>query len=224
MATTIIDVGGEKQAELGGSVMCRKMSFGTTWTKIRLGVRMTMPDTGASISSTPRLALGVCSGTANPYNNGSATTANWVGAITDTATLTYSVVTSVHYQLAAGSAWKPGTRVGTTLAVGSALNNSLARIPTLPSLMFVDILKGSPFSVTLMYPSNHPNATKEHLETYMPLGTLTFLGVLADYSQGTTRTMVVDEVANGYLDSFCFSWDRTFPKLKVHEVAVARLA
>src|SRR5437870_4036952 len=96
---------------------------GTTWTKIRIGCRISIEDSGANVTGTPRLAIGVCSGTSNIFMD--ATTTHFAG-IVSTASFWNRITGPVGYQLwdsGSGSNF-PGVakRIGSTLTVGTLLS------------------------------------------------------------------------------------------------------
>ena len=85
MATKTIlrSVGGvnDVRAALSNSTLRRLLSIGSNWTKLRVGVRMSILDSGGNITGSPRFVIGLCASSGNPVNNGSATTGHFVGEI-----------------------------------------------------------------------------------------------------------------------------------------------
>ncbi|MCL4179175.1 MAG: hypothetical protein KJ072_15715 [Verrucomicrobia bacterium] len=219
------------RAALNNSTMRRLLSIGTDWTKVRVGIRFSVADTGADLGSTPFLAMGLCSGTANPVNNGSASTDHFVGMRTVDATWGRSAATPP-YWICSTYAVLVSKRIGTTWTNTGGTNNFwyawyVSAGTSYRQFFFLDITKGSPnFTLRATGRSGvHQNPTfdcsKEYFLERMTQPTPSYEN---DHSQGGDNTLAVSEATNGYLNAVNIAWDRTNPKWEISDVAVARFA
>ena len=199
----------------------RTLSIGTSWTTIRVGVRWHMENTGADITGTPLLAVGLCAGTTNIL--GDATTDHWVGGITQAASFTNNAGDFYF----GTPLFKPAKKVNTTLTTGTSFGNGVITTPVtianrIP--MFIDITKGSPnFSLRQFI-----------LTSGTELGDVTpseFLGLMESstpvrtgYTFHAAQTIAVDEGTDGFLDSVNIYWDRAAAAVEISDIAVARFA
>ena len=204
---------------LSNSDPARLFSIGTTWQTIRVALRMAMTDSGASLVSLPRFAVGVCSGTANRF--GAASTTNWVGSITNVASWTRST-SPIRYAIGAFSVAK---KVGATLTAGGTIGtaNFQAEAPTGGRfLWFTDITKGSPnYSIRcfIRTSSLDLDVTKDELLTQAPLATPSLTG----HAYSSAVTIAASEAA-GSFDAVNIAWDRSVPEIEICDLVIVRLA
>lgn len=211
----------EKAIQSQNATFARLVSIGTSWTKVRVGMRLHMESTGANLVSTPRLAVGFCSGTANQF--GDATTGHFVGVVSNSATWSFQ---AGPYYNTLGLA--PGKRVGSTLtnsggfASNFSINAGAAANTADRSLLFVDLTKGSPNFTINCFCQNSPgqDVTVANFLAQMTLVTPAFAG--HDYPAGIT--IAVDEGTDGTLDAINVAWDRSTPFMEFCDIAVAILA
>ena len=238
--TTILrSTGGvdDVRALMGRSTLRRKLSVGTSWTKLRVGLRLCIEDTGGNVLSTPQFAVGLCSGTTNPFNDGSAITTHWVGAITAGASWTRA---SNAFGVGYGVTWLvPAKRIGMTFTYGTALSAGIFNSAALGfaadangvnrGLFFVDITKGNPnftfngfiraSTVGAAAPADRDVSYDEFIEQLeLPVPSIT------GHQDGTARTMAVDEATHGYLDTVNIFWNRSTPRFEISDIAAVRLA
>lgn len=211
------------RAVLSNSTLRRLLSIGSTWNKIRVGVRLIV-NGSAAVVGTPRFAMGVCSGTANPFNNGSASTDHFVGAATKFATWGYSG--NIFYINGGTADWLPTKRVGTTTTEGTTLVGSLV----LPSVtlakrwcLFLDIEKGSPNHTLQAFYTNNTLAADTSKETFLSTVEVEACS-LTHHAFGTARTLAVDEGTDGALNAVNISWDRTSPTIEICDIALVRFS
>lgn len=228
--TLLFEIGGDGdvRAELNSNTLCRSFPaslVSTGWTKIRIGVRLSFQD-GASITSTPRFAFGVCSGTTNPYDNGGGTTTNFIGVISDVATWNK---TSNLYQLASASTdLRACTRVGTSLTLGTGLKGATqgqftVLNATKRQLYFLDVEKGSPnYALQLFYPSSESTCVDQsrvNFQSQMVLPT----PVVTGHTFGSSTPIAANESA-GVFNAINISWDRSSPLVYISDFAIARFS
>lgn len=218
---------GDVRAYLAGNTLRRTLSIGTDWTRLRLGIRFSYEDSGANITGTPRFVMGLCSGTLNPWNNGSATTLNFIGVQQNNATVTRSVVgDSNHY----AGGLQPFKRLGTTTTTGTAFTNAWvgsAQPATRRNVLFLDIWKGSPnYTLQAFYRDSTLGSDVTRAKFIEQIETLS--AVITNHSwtdggpSGAGKTLAFDEVA-GSLNTVNLAWDRSSPKIYISDLAVVRL-
>ena len=204
---------------------------GTDWTTIRVGCRISIDDSGADITSTPRFAYGICSGITNPFI--SATTDHWLGGLLNDATLTRAVGPPKRYT--GGDGLCAAKRIGNTNTIGSSLTQigfgqqqfTFYYCGTANrSVLFLDITKGDPnftLQVKLFagygYGSSEDVSIEEFL-TQLPLSSPALIG---HYTTASVD-IAVDEAADGFFNAVNISWDRTSPAIEVSDVKVVQLA
>jgi hypothetical protein len=228
MASTIIvrTIGGsqENAAVLSNSQIARLTSIGTTWTKVRVGVRLQTRNTGANITSTPRFFVGIQKGTTNMI--GDATCDHFVGVVTNSATWAYSAGPPIRHSITATAACKKVTStltVGTTMACAPYVMSDAAGAGLGRCCYFVDIEKGSPNFNLYLFACNSSSGADitqavflQQMEAATP--------ALTNHVYTAAVAQAADEAANGYLDTAVVSWDRTTPEIEICDFAVARLA
>lgn len=220
MASTIVTVSGDKRIELANSQCARLFDIGTTWNEIRIGMRMCMTDPGGNLTGTPRLAVGVCSGTTNIMGDSSAD--NWVGAISNLATW-IRVAGPPTY---AGTSLAVAKKVGSTLTVGTGFAGTLqcSYQTGIRLCYFVDIAKGSPNYTLKFFGFQVGGGTQVDItqaayfravESPAPSVPL--------HSLSAGVTIATDESA-GSFNAANIHWDQTSAALQMEDVAVVRLS
>lgn len=196
----------------------------STWTKLRVAVRLSITDSGANITSNPRLAIGLCSGSTNIFLD--ATTTHWVGCLMDGATWTRGAGPPIQYAMPS-SGWVPAKRVGSTTSKGTThhagadfLHDATAAFR---SLWCVDITKGSPNFTYNLYMRNSAGTSDVTLANFLANVELASPNVNAQHFQATQQTLAVDE-ADGTLDHVNIAWDRSDPKIEISDLAIVRLS
>lgn len=235
-----ITIGGieDRRLNLSNSQAARVITIGTSWTRLRVGIRFAFDDYGANILTTPRLYLGAISSPSVGMANGPLTnaTSHFVGLITATATWARNAPSPVWYNLATGSMYAKkinstiSTVAGTNVSVGVSGQPNLRR-----NIILVDILKGSPnFTITICMPSGVAitgDVTQSaHLAEAMSKSALTDAATYiasietGSYVGNATGALAVDEGANGFLNAVCVAWDRSSPSLNISDLMWAKMA
>lgn len=197
------------------------LSIGTSWTKIRVGVRAIMDNTGANLSSTPRFAIGVCSGSTNLLFD--ATTTHFVGWQSSSATWVYAAGPPIVYSFDVVAIKRVAAVTTSTAAI--SVGSSIAGDPTTTNrgMFFCDITKGSPnFTIDIF---SHTTAaagdvTLADFLAQVPLAVPVFAG----HNFGGAQPLAVDEGADGTLDHVLVGWDRAAPVLEICDMAIVRLS
>lgn len=202
-------------AAISGSSFRRELGFGTAWTRLRVGVRMSFKCQQANFFEygtgiTPRFGIGLSQGSTSVFRR--ATAGHWFGAITTGAVWTVNPAGSPGagaFNFSFGT-MAPAKKVGSTLTAGTNFAQSVAvgggyqDFPTIFTnqvYIFVDITKGSPnysFRVfTIANPANGGNQDRATWLSQMQLSTPTQI----NYSFQAAQTVAVDEGADGVADS-----------------------
>src|SRR5579885_1728374 len=87
MANIIGNTASDLYVAMNTAKWARLVQIPASWTALRIGIRVRLGDNGGAVASTPRFALGLCSGTTNIL--GDATTTHFVGAITNSSSWAY---------------------------------------------------------------------------------------------------------------------------------------
>lgn len=217
----------DKRIQLANSNFARPLptSLVGAWSKIRVGVRCIMDNTGANLVSTPRFFVGLCSGSSNLFLD--ATTTHAVGLVSDDATWTYAAGPPIRY--GALNSFRCGKRVGSTLTTGSAPQTGLQMFadPATANrfMIFVDIQTGSPnytFGAFLHTGTTTDDITTTMLLNDMPLTTPSRTN--HSFNGVGTQTLAVNEGTDGVLNHVHVAWDRATPVIEICDLVVARLA
>lgn len=212
----------EKAIQLSNSQFGRPVTLPVAWSKVRVGLRIHFTNNGGgAIIGTPRLAVGLGSGTANMV--GDATTTNFIGAYTDDSN-NWDTNAGPSYVCSSVVCMK---KVGATITTGSALHSFVpgagADTGTAKRVMFfLDITKGSPNYTLQLYTSVGAPPGDVSNGSFLS-NMLVAVPSYSSHSQGTAQTLAFDEVA-GALDTVQVYWNRSDALAEVCDVAVALLA
>lgn len=214
----------DKRIVLSNSQFSRPHGI-TTWTTLRIGLRMIMNNIGASLTGTPRFYVGLGSGTTNMIMD--ATTDNWCGIVSN-ATWTYAAGPPVRYSV---NPVHGGKKVGTTLTLtASAVDPSDSVIfmadatTTNRFLYFVEITKGSPnYTLNLQSFRINPTTAGDATAADFLAQVVQSAPLFTNHQNGTARTLAVDE-STGTFDHVCIGWDQVSPTIEICDLAVVKLA
>lgn len=210
-----------KAIQLSNAQFGRLITLPVGWSKVRVGVRLHMTDSGANLTGTPRFAIGLGSGVSAMV--GDAVTTNWIGLINNNASWTRSAQT---YQ---SEQWCVAKKVGATLTTGTTVIAAAAYYPNQAAtstadraLRFVDITKGSPnYTLTGFY-KNDPTVADVSAATFLSQMILASPAVTF-HQTGTNQVIAFSEVA-GTLDAVQIWWDHADALFEICDLAVAVLA
>lgn len=227
MASTIFErtISGtpDKRILMQNSQFARPLIIGSTWTELRIGIRASQRDSGATITGTPRFAVGLSAGTANIF--GDATTDHWVGVVSTAATWARANLGADFYY--GDIATRPAKKVGVTLTTGALFGGpgsfTEADAPDGNRwCYFVHITKGSPnFSIRLLSWDN----------TFIDISQATFRGqletpspVVSQHTWHAAQTIAVNEAVDGFLTAVNIAWDRSSPEIEISDLGVVKFA
>ena len=189
------------------------------WVTLRVAVLMRVSDSGASLSGTPRFAVGLCSGNTNIM--GDSTVDHFVGLLSTDDNWSRSVGPVRYITVPSITAVK---KVGTTITAGASFGAFGATFhTTTPFMIFVDITKGSPnfsFTVFICTGITAPGVTEANFLTTSLAPSPSF----AEHASAGPVTVAVDEVTDGTLDHACVAWDQTLATVDIHAWRVLKLA
>lgn len=195
----------------------------TGWTKLRIGLRWSMRDSGATLTGTPVFAVGLCSGSTSIF--GDLTVAHWVGVKTTGATWPRITGPPTAYQLYPAQS---GKTIGATFTVATNwLSISGFTLSDVAGgnrgCWFVDITKGSPNYTIAGYARINGTAGDISLATFQAQIAID-AATLTNHTTVNSASVAVDEATNGTLDHICFSWNRATPEIEISEHGVYVLA
>lgn len=221
----------DKRIVLSNSQFARPIPFGTTWNKIRIGVRLDCTTSGGNLTGTPRFAVGLCSGNTDLY--GDATTTHFVGVRTNEATWT---LTNSNRYLVNGSTLSPHKKVGTIFTAGTAFFPGVqwgigagAATPVADRTQFIlEITKGSPNFTLQMLGWINPGGVAAPVDNSDVAFYTNMEGAgnpaATNHTFSAANTLAVDEGVSGSFDHINIFWDRTTSEIELSDLAVARIS
>lgn len=246
MASTIVSrtvgVTPDQRISLNSSTGARIIAIGTSWTRLRLGFRFSVTDSGASLAGVDNaLYVGVMAGPNAGATNGpnSGVCPHFFGATTNSlSTFTRNVGPPIRYSAAmVGSRIIAGVE---TLTAQLAPTKSVSAQPAdNVTILIVDILKGSPNFTITVTSSLTPltNTTQAQLLESMAFsGAMTAsstttkaagwlnrtLGV-GNYTSSNSTTLAINEAVDGFFDSVVLSWNKATINWEFSDVVVAKV-
>lgn len=153
MANIVENIIGDKALELGGEEFVRKLSFGSAWTKIRIGMRFIL-NGSANIAPPRRLVMGLCEGDQFTYLSGSCLSFAGIGwGLNNGGSWTYDGANGRYAMYAGGSVSYVLAKVGASLTETSTVNSVARYIKTgisgTPHMMLVELTRASASSYTV---------------------------------------------------------------------------
>lgn len=232
MASIILrTIGGidDNRLSIGNEQAARLRQIGTNWTTIRLGLRLSV-NGSASISGTPRFALGLCSGTTMLL--GSASTKHFVGVRSAVGTWTRTTGPPAYYSVAGSPSIRAIKRVGTTLTTGNEIAPCyISSAPaSVRSVFLLNIVKGSPnyslqCGMATTSAAGQTDVSLAQFEQMLALESISGISaIVTGYGTATGTTIAVNEANDGLLDAMQILWDRSSPEIEVSDIGYARIA
>jgi hypothetical protein len=220
----------DKRVQLKNSSCARlwSSSIGTSWTKVRVAARITITDSGAALTGTPKFAFGMQSGAATDGSNlflSSGGPVHWFGIYTSgLATWNRAAGPPVLYGNGAVSCGLTSKKIGTTITSGAnAYYPELVDATTAGrGVLFLDVTKGSPNFTLNVFARTVATSNDVDLATYLAQVVLdsptvtnhTFLGA---------QTLAIDEATNGFFNAVGFAWNRSDALIELSDVTVVKL-
>lgn len=246
MSTTILSrtIGTlDKKLVLSNSQWAASLDIGTSWTKLRMGLRWALTDSGGNLTSTPRFFIGLHSNPASGMTNGplTATCSHFVGLYSVQATLTRST-SPLRYGVAIMSS--VCKKIGSTITDGANFSTLIAITADPANVRNALLLEFNKTSGTQITMSEVGVDTTAGAGVDVSLATLkaalvepTILNAddiievgigTTGYDASTVSAFTVDEGTDGPLNSLCVAWDRSAAlggsDLEISEVLFAKLA
>jgi hypothetical protein len=225
----------DRRLELGNAQAARVIDIGTSWTRLRVGCRIAFDDSGANITGTPRLYLGVMASPSVGMANGplGATTSHFVGLIFGNATLTRNAGPPAYYSGITGATNIMGKKVGAAISFAAAnVTMNLSAAPaTNRCVMIAEITKGAP-NFTLQALSNSATAVNDitlarflsAMEIDTMAGVEAYLDQFAAHGLVAPGSLAVSEGVDGFLNAVCVAWDRSTPLVHISDMMYAKMA
>lgn len=226
--------GADKAQTLANMDYVRPFAWGNDWNRIRLGIHYTVTPDGTNNLTGCLFALGVCSGTSNPFNN---TATNFVGyrnPQTGTGGFQYNTNSGNPYLnfstnrgrftcIQGGSEISSG---GVNVAAGAGTCFSKPNNLSVPkrSAIFIEILKASPnYSYILWSQETTPLAAQDIFPWRFGQQMTQALGQVDSGLVGTSGTLsaAANESA-GDLDCINVFWNKESFPWQIHCIAAVR--
>lgn len=233
MAFIVEQFVGDRGIQIGVEDVIRPFSFGTNWSKIRVGIHFAINGTGNTAANIgPR--LGVCTGN-NAYLSNTTTDALWLNTFFDGTGLTLSGTAPNLYLLCAGA-----TSFSTEQRVGSTTYSTTNAILTSPQAYSANPTQNRSMATLTLTKGTIGAAAFTQQATYM-----TAAQAVADISRSTFLAQMENETgtlagvtnttagsnnitASGRWlkdwDSMFVNFGRSTPTLTVFEMCVVRFA
>jgi hypothetical protein len=205
------------------SCFARPLDIGVSWNKIRVALRFSMTDPGASIGGLS-FGVGLCDGQTNIL--GDATTDHFVGALVNANTWTRGAGPPVtFYPANVLGAKRVSTTLTTTTTMHTPASGMIAADPATGYrvLFFVDITKGSPNFTIGGFVHQSASPSDVSYDTFR-LQAEAASPSLTDHLAMVDRTIAVDEATDGFLDSVNIWWSSSAGLIEISDTAIVRLS
>lgn len=228
MAQQILTADSSKRLVLQSGQALRQPVYGSSWTKIRIGLRLCFP-AAASLTGSPQLVIGMCNGTAaNAFAD--ASTTNFCGVRTIVSgSWTFAGTPAVNGYFGPLQ-YGVCKRVATTLTdqgsnIDSGVPNYMSATSAIRSVVILQIEKGSPnYTFRMVLPgattAAQTDVTDAQFLAFMELdAALTSpSSIVANYARAqANNTLAMSEVAGG-LDTINIYWDKTSVPIYIDDV------
>tara|TARA_R110000772_G_scaffold249530_2_gene364014 strand:+ start:123106 stop:123825 length:720 start_codon:yes stop_codon:yes gene_type:complete len=226
----LIDSENDNKFKMSGSNISRIMDIGGSWNTLRIGLRLAfVQDASATtpVTGTPRFYFGVGNGSSSPI--GAESPVHFVGLYSNETEWTLKATGNDCYGATGTTsgfdfkAMKVVDGVVTESASSVALGSVSAQPDVARACLFIEIVKGSPFTVKLYAPNDAGTDTDTNLDAFFSVMEESTMSALANYALSGAKNVTVDESTDGTLNAFQCSWDRTLQKVEISDVAYARV-
>jgi hypothetical protein len=232
------DISSDNRVVLRNAHVAQKLSIGTAWTTLRIGMRVSFTDIGENIHGQPRLWIGVMTTPTAGMTNGplSLTAPHFLGISTNVINLARAAGPPVRWDFSGAGSMRYVKLVDGT--VTETLAAPTLRFPgstTVRWPFILQIVKGAPnYTLSFCYPNgagygDHSEATLVNAMDSATLAAATAVfnaavaGSVGD-SSAASISLAVDEGADGDLDSICVAWDRSYPAMHLSELLFYKVA
>jgi hypothetical protein len=220
MAEIVETLAADRRLRLYNEDFARKLGIGTAWTKLRIGIRLSIQATSAV--NTSRLVFGVCQGDTLTFKN--AATTDFIGALFGAAVSnTYAFNAGPPTYVSTGQ--MPGiSRIGNTnvLVSPSSATVVITATPSVRSLLFVDIEKNFTNNKIVCYATNPAgavvDATLAQLMTYMEADVPTSNAIIQNFVLSN-----IPYSGAGLWDTLNISWNNANAPIEISDIIVMRI-
>lgn len=235
LSRTFVD-GLDKKLVLNNSQWAATMNIGTDWTRLRIGWRWALTDSGANITgASPGFMIGTMSSPASGMTNGPLgnSCSHFFGIIQRAANPTVTRQTTGFLRY---GAWVPASakKIGSTLTEGTGLNSlQIGYQPgTIRTAHIIEITKGSPNftiqQVTMSSTTGVNDMSLAGLEAAMNSATMAGAEIELDnvnaaYTLSSAVTQAVSE-SDGAFNAVVVGWTKTTNDMEFSEVLFAKMA
>lgn len=219
----------DKKLVLANEQWARQLLMGSTWSSLRIGVRLAIDPNGNASSFTLAqcLAIGVCSGTSNVFGDASCT--HFFGAASAASAHVYAAGPPASFNMNNLQACRRVVATNSTASMASAL---VAAQTDRRTAIIVDITKGtSPtttFTCAIAYGTTTLPADCTDSAFYSAMETTTMANVVtalgANYTTTSTTLTGVDEPTAGTFNSVYVGWKSATRLVEISDIAIARLS
>jgi hypothetical protein len=219
----------DKRAKITNGNIFRKLAMGNNWTKIRIGLQMSF-DGSATVSGTPRFAVGLQSGIINSYGAGPD---NFLGVRFNSSmsTLDWTSDTVNYYRTSVAPVVTK--KIGGTDTDGSNLGSNVyfsSAPATARTGFLIEITKGSPnYTVSAAFASSaaagKADLTDADFANLLEMTNMSDAStvVSSGYNASSGISLAFDQVA-GVLDTFVVYWSKTVPPLEISAVGIRKVS
>lgn len=220
MAEIVETLAADRRLRLYNEDFARKLGIGTAWTKIRIGIRLTVQASSAVNAS--RLAFGVCQGDTNTFK--SATTTDFIGGLfggTVSNTYAFNAGPPTYISIGAMGAINRITNTNTIVSPGSA-TAVITATPTVRSLLFVEIEKNFTNNKVLCFATSPTgaavDATVGQLMTYMEADIPSNSPIIQSFTLSN-----IPYSGAGLWDTLNISWNNAIQPIEISDIIVMRI-
>ena len=215
--------GTDNAIQLGCEDIGRQLLFGNNWAKIRVALRVTLPNTGGNIVQ-PALVVGVSSGTANLFKSNNTT--DFLGMRYPCAGSTVSLnnESGLNYISANNASVTQAVRkvgsVETVVNSAQSTNNYFVGNIGYASCHFVDIARvGTAFSVNSWFANTNAYTRLAVSQATYRYDLEKETGTLTSFVGATTTIAIT---GGAYYDSIFIGWKHSVPMLTIYDISVVR--
>ncbi len=219
MANIVESISGDRRIQLGAEEFIRPFSFGASWTKIRIGLRLSI--LGRTQINNALFAVGVCQG----YSGWNSPTPTdyfgfFYGGTGGPNAMSVTVGTVTYYTTSSGQATAIHRTGGVQTQVSSGVSGgSIGAWPT-RTAWFVTITKSATMTIQLNWLLN-PAADQSLLNfMLMEEDEAANAGLFSGWSSAAPT--VSSGTSSGMMDSVSVSWNHSVPVMEISDLMVVK--
>lgn len=219
MSLELVTYAGDRRLLIGAAEAIRQPIYTTSWSRIRIALQCSFDGVASSITASPALVVGVCSGSTNVLVEATAT--NLFGFRFRPTTWTYAAGPPSYFNLGTGVGNTAYRKVGSTETTATMnVQRYLSNDTGIRSPLIIEIAKGSPnytiqHCVPLTVAGAQADFTDVQFQQVMEIAAMTdvddYLGTTNYTNSSTSAALAADEVAGSFDHIFVY-WERTSHK------------